>query len=67
MSTQAIGTDQDILVLALDETGRAAAWVKGYGGPEGTGFVGMGLHEVTPASLAAAHAAAEYGLGAGRR
>lgn len=26
-------------VLALDELGRAAAWVKRYGGPQGTGFV----------------------------
>jgi hypothetical protein len=26
-------------VLGLDERGLAAAWVKRYGGPEGTGFV----------------------------
>jgi len=26
-------------VLGMDEWGLAAAWVKGYGGPEGTGFV----------------------------
>jgi hypothetical protein len=32
-------------VLATDEVGRAAAWVRSYGGPEGTGYV------VVPASL----------------
>ena len=29
----------DVVPLALDERGLAAAWVKGYGGPPGTGFV----------------------------
>jgi outer membrane protein assembly factor BamB len=62
VGNQAVSPDQDILVLGLDENGRAAAWVKTYGGPEGTGFVGMGLQEVTPASLSAAYSAAEYGL-----
>jgi outer membrane protein assembly factor BamB len=32
-------------VLATDEVGRAAAWVRSFGGPEGTGYV------VVPASL----------------
>jgi hypothetical protein len=27
------------LVLGLDEWGLAAAWIKSYGGPEGTGFM----------------------------
>ena len=63
VSTQAVDAGQDIEVLALDENGRAASWVKRYGGPAGSGFVGMSLHEVTPRAMAAAYAAAEYGLG----
>ncbi|HJX27794.1 MAG TPA: hypothetical protein VJ885_07770 [Thermoanaerobaculia bacterium] len=29
-------------ILALNENGQAAAWVKSYGGPPGTGFVMLG-------------------------
>jgi outer membrane protein assembly factor BamB len=50
-------------VLARDEDGLAAAWVRRFGGPPGTGFVHLPLlfgamnH---PANLPAIHAAAEY-------
>jgi hypothetical protein len=61
-STLALEAAQDVHVLAMDENGRAAAWAKSYGGPEGSGFVGMGLHLVTPQTLDEVHALAEYGL-----
>jgi outer membrane protein assembly factor BamB len=38
-SAWGIDIDQSITVLGLDEFGLASAWVKRYGGPEGTGFV----------------------------
>jgi outer membrane protein assembly factor BamB len=41
--------------LGLDEWGLAAAWVRSYGGPEGTGFV-----RVPPDDLLAIYVAAEY-------
>ena len=34
-----LGADADVEVLAVDEVGRPAAWVRNYGGPRGTGFV----------------------------
>ena len=34
-----IDPDRSITVLGLDEFGLATAWVRRYGGPEGTGFV----------------------------
>jgi len=34
-----IDPDKSITVLGLDEYGLATAWVRRYGGPEGTGFV----------------------------
>jgi len=40
-------------VLALDEWGLAAAWVKTYGGPAGTGFVRLNDHDEHAAFLAA--------------
>jgi hypothetical protein len=49
-------------VLATDEHGRAAAWVRRFGGPEGTGFVrfwGRGRPLPDPR---VAQALAEFGL-----
>lgn len=34
-----VGPDAAVTALAVDELGRAASWVKGYGGGPGTGFV----------------------------
>ncbi len=39
LSGLAVDVDEVSSVLALDEYGRASAWVKNYGGPEGSGFV----------------------------
>jgi outer membrane protein assembly factor BamB len=63
LSQYAHDVSDDIQVLGLDEHGRASAWVKNFGGPVGTGFVGFGLPEVTLEALEAARVLAEYGLG----
>jgi len=49
-------------VLGLDEFGRAVAWVKNYGGGEGTGFVRLWGREEPVNDLMMIKAAAEYGL-----
>jgi hypothetical protein len=49
-------------VLAADEHGHAAAWVKRYGGPEGTGFVRFGGRERKLPDSRVVLAIAEYGL-----
>jgi hypothetical protein len=46
-------------VLALDENGHAAAWVKSYGGPPGSGFVRIEADGRDPARLALVAAVAE--------
>lgn len=48
-------------VLALDENGRASAWVQEYGGPEGTGFVYL-QGRLTRTDLDAVARVAEYGI-----
>ena len=50
-----IEPDKSITVLGLDEFGLASAWVKRYGGPEGTGFV-----RVPPEDPMTVFLAAEY-------
>lgn len=49
-------------VLALDETGKAAMWVKSYGGRPGTGFVQTWVFQSTLPSLPEILLVAEYGL-----
>ena len=46
-------------VLALDENGHAAAWVKNYRGPRGTGFIRLEADGRDPARLALVAAIAE--------
>jgi len=48
-----IDPDKSITVLGLDELGHAAAFVKRYGGPEGTGFVRVPPDEPMTVFLAA--------------
>jgi outer membrane protein assembly factor BamB len=67
VSTLAINASDDIQILGLDENGRAGVWVRSFGGPEGTGFVGMGLPSATPENLIAVKTVAEYGLERGGR
>jgi hypothetical protein len=49
-------------VLALDEFGRASAWVQDYGGPPGTGFVRVWGRPEAMDDLSGLRAVAEYGL-----
>jgi hypothetical protein len=49
-------------VLGVDEYGRAAAWVKNYGGPAGTGYVRLSASPRTLTDVRALRAVAEYGL-----
>jgi len=61
VSSFAIGTE-GVEALGIDEQGRAGAWVESYGGAPGTGFVGVGLHDVTLNTLEVVFKLAEYGL-----
>ena len=65
MSLSGVDTTQVTHALALDEDGRASAWVKSYGGPPGTGFVYIyGTHREIPKSLLGhTRVAAEQGIG----
>lgn len=58
----AVDTAQVTTVLARDETGRASAWVKNYGGPQGTGLVQLWHKREGLEDLVAIEAVAEYGL-----
>ena len=61
-------TDPDAVdeVLALDEVGRAVAWVRTYGGPPGSGFV-QARASLSPALLWQVLQVAEHGVIAGDR
>jgi len=58
----AVETNQVSTVLAMDEMGMAGAWVKNYGGREGTGLVQLWIPRATPVSLDPIKAVAEYGI-----
>ncbi len=60
LSTFSIDVADGIEVLGVDENGRAGAWVKNFGGPAGTGYIGMGLHRATLTNLEAAYVTAEH-------
>ncbi len=49
-------------ILATSETGRAAAWVKNYGGKRGTGFVQLWITPATLSLLPEIYSVAEFGL-----
>ncbi|MEO8198964.1 MAG: hypothetical protein ABI679_00450 [Gemmatimonadota bacterium] len=60
LSTWAIHGDSTLEVLATDENGRAAAWVRRYGGPSGTGFVQLGRSDWPADAIAQLAAVSEY-------
>ena len=62
VGSMAIRPEEATIVLGLDENGRASAWVKSYGGPEGTGFVRLWGRQDLVSDLTALQAVAEYGL-----
>lgn len=49
-----------LTVLAVDETGRATAWVKSFGGPVGSGFVRVWGRQETPEDLSWVQRVAEH-------
>ncbi|HKH47521.1 MAG TPA: PQQ-binding-like beta-propeller repeat protein [Thermoanaerobaculia bacterium] len=55
MSMWSVAPAEGLDVLASDENGQAAAWVKNYGGAPGTGFVmlGYGTGEIDPVAVQA--------------
>ena len=62
IGTGAIEPKDASAVLAVDEFGMASAWVKGYGGREGTGFLQLSVSRTAPTDLAPFLAAVERGL-----
>lgn len=58
----AVDTDQVNTVLALDERGKASAWIKNYGGKKGTGLVQLPPLSYFLANPAAVLMVIEYGL-----
>jgi outer membrane protein assembly factor BamB len=63
VGSYSVPLSESIEVLARDENGRAAAWVRHYGGSAGTGFVGIGMDHASDNALEAVHSVAEYGIG----
>ncbi|HTP12209.1 MAG TPA: hypothetical protein VMM37_01225, partial [Bacteroidota bacterium] len=57
-----VAPDQVTTVLAEDENGMAAAWVKNYGGPEGSGLVQLSLPRGRQVDWHVLRNVAEYGL-----
>jgi outer membrane protein assembly factor BamB len=61
ISGSGVDTAQVTTTLALDEDGGAAAWVRSYGGPTGSGFVRL-WYALDDDELDAVRAVAEYGI-----
>jgi len=61
----AVDTDQGerFTALALDEFGKASAWLKSYGGRPGTGLMQLVVPRQDVADLAEVQAAIEFGVG----
>jgi hypothetical protein len=62
ISSLSIVPSEAIDILGTDENGNAAAWVKSYGGPTGSGFVCISAQRHSIENLAGIRAMAEYGL-----
>jgi outer membrane protein assembly factor BamB len=65
VSTSGVDIAEVTTALALDDDGGAAAWVKSFGGPPGSGFVALwGTYRPVPAGyLEQIRRVAEYGIG----
>jgi hypothetical protein len=57
-----VSPEQITSVLARDENGNAAAWVKNYGRPDGTGLVQLFMPRGTVVDKHRLRDIAEYGL-----
>ena len=58
----AVDPDQALTPLALDEYGKASAWLKGYGGAEGSGLLQLALARQELPDIAELRAVIEYGV-----
>ncbi|HEY2628924.1 MAG TPA: PQQ-binding-like beta-propeller repeat protein [Usitatibacter sp.] len=58
----ALADQRGVTALALDEFGNASAWLRGYGGPPGTGLMQIPIPRQELSSLAEVQAAMEYGI-----
>lgn len=65
MGGSGVAVDAVSEVLALEETGGAAAWVRSYGGPPGSGFIHVwgSYRPIDLTQLEDAWRVAEYGIG----
>ena len=57
-----VARDQVTQVLAQDEAGNAATWIKNFGGPKGTGLLQLWVNRSVQQDYSAIKNAAEYGL-----
>lgn len=57
-----VNADQVTTVFAKDENGRAASWLKNYGGPANSGLMQLWVDRQTPSSLHFIKNAVEFGL-----
>ena len=62
LSTSQVAASSNLNILAKDETGFASAWIKNFGGPEGTGLVQFWVDRNYPLDLYEVFNVAEYGL-----
>lgn len=62
VGSTAVHPNQVMTVLAVDENGLAAGWVKNYGGPPGTGLVQLWIPQDVFPDFVTLKNAAEYGL-----
>ncbi len=65
VSTSGVDSAEVTTALALDDNGGAAAWVKSFGGPPGSGFISLwGTYRPVPAAyVEQIRRVAEYGIG----
>jgi outer membrane protein assembly factor BamB len=62
VGAMAIESEHVTTVLGIDENGKTSAWVKSFGGPEGTGFIRLWGRQEPIADLSYVKAVAEYGI-----
>ncbi|MFG1691749.1 PQQ-binding-like beta-propeller repeat protein [Gemmatimonadota bacterium] len=63
VSAYSVAVSPAIEPLAIDENGRAGAWLREFGGPPGTGYIAIGLDHATWEDLEIILTVAEFGLG----
>ncbi len=62
VASSPIDAQAGVAILAMDEFGRASAWLRGYGGRPGTGLLQLELPRAEAPDLAELRAVIEYGV-----